>query len=130
MNNQENPLPGSSPDGSPGHATVTQHIDGFLDATTTVTLDGALVSVEELESLYVYWCSRNHHDPSATEDVLAALGQQGVEPVTRDGVDYVEGLVLIGGLVRDFILACEFSGTWGVPSAHEPATAREAAAAS
>lgn len=130
MNHQKNLLPGSSTHGSPGHLTVTQHIDEFLEATTTVTLDGALVSVDELESLYVYWCSRNHHDPSATEDVLAALGQQGVEPVTRDSVDYVEGLVLTGGLVRDFILACEFSGAWGVPSMHEPATAREATAAS
>ncbi|WP_146065602.1 hypothetical protein [Arthrobacter pityocampae] len=128
MNHQKNLLPGSSTHGSPGHVTVTQHIDEFLGATTTVTLDGALVSVDELESLYVYWCSRNHHDPSATEDVLAALGQQGVEPLARDGVDYVEGLVLTGGLVRDFILACEFSGVWGVPSTLEPATAREATA--
>ncbi|MHA7281512.1 hypothetical protein [Arthrobacter sp. TMS2-4] len=109
---------------------TSQHIDHFLQATSTVTLDGALVSLDELEGLYVYWCSLNHQDPSATLDVLAALERQGVERVTRDGVDYVEGLVLTGGLVTDFILSCDFAGTWGVPSAHELATAYEAAAAS
>ncbi|MHA7241223.1 hypothetical protein [Arthrobacter sp. TMS1-12-1] len=105
---------------------MTQHITGFLQTTTTVTADGALVSLDELESLYVYWCCLRGEDPSATEDVLAALGQQGVEPVTRDGVEYVEGLVLTGSLVTDFILSCDFTGTWGVPSAQELAAAREA----
>ncbi|MBG6223874.1 hypothetical protein IWX63_000422 [Arthrobacter sp. CAN_A2] len=109
---------------------MTQHIEHFLQATTTITTDGALVSVDELESLYVYWCSRNSEDPSATEQVVAALERHGVEPATRDGVDYVEGLVLTGSLVTDFILSCEFTGIWGVPAAYEPATALDAATAS
>lgn len=99
------------------------HLDRFLRATATVTTDGALVSLDELEGVYVYWCSRTGQDPSATEDLVDALEQQGVGPVTRDGVEYVEGIVLTGVLVTDFILACEFTGTWGVPSPHGPAAA-------
>ncbi len=106
------------------------HLDRFLRATTTVTTDGALVSLDELEGLYMYWCSRTGQDPSATEDLVDALEQQGVEPVTHDGVDYVEGLVLTGVLVTGFIVECKFTGSWGVPSAHEPATALDAGTAS
>ncbi|WP_052273806.1 hypothetical protein [Arthrobacter sp. L77] len=127
MTHQEALLPRPSAAGSsirpPHRSPLTQHLEHFLRATTTVTTDGALVSLDELEGLYVYWCSLNGQDPAATEDVVSALEQQGVEPVTRDGVDYVEGLVLTGGLVIDFILACEFTGAWGDPSAYGPATA-------
>ncbi|WP_434993206.1 hypothetical protein [Arthrobacter sp. Ld5] len=131
MNDQNALLPEPSADGLLIRETPTaQHIDRFLQATTTVTLDAALVSLDELEGLYVYWCSLNDQEPSATQDVLTALEQQGVEPLTRDGVEYVEGLVLTGGVVTEFIVSCEFAGTWGAPSVEELVTARDAAAAS
>lgn len=109
---------------------MTQHIEHFLRTTTTVTTDGSLVSIDELEGLYVYWCSLNDQEPSATSYVVAVLQSQGVYPTSHEGTDYLEGLVLTGSLVADFIVSCEFSGAWGLPFAHELAPEREVATAS
>ncbi len=109
---------------------MTQHIEHFLRATTTVTVDGSLVSIDELEGLYVYWCSLNDQEAAETSDVVAVLRSQGVETTSHEGMDYVEGLVLTGSLVTDFILSCEFSGAWGIPFVHELASAPEVATAS
>lgn len=109
---------------------MTQHIEHFLNTTTIITADGSLVPVEELESLYIYWCSQTGSASTETSDILAVLAEHGVDPVTQDGVPYVEGLVLSGSVVADFILSCDFAGAWGAPFAPEFASVREVATAS
>lgn len=109
---------------------MTQHIATFLQDCTTVTADGSLVSVDELEGLYLYWCSTRAHTPLETGDLVAALAEQGVEAAQRHGVDCVEGLVLTGGVMTEFILACDFTGAWGRPDLWELAPAQVAATAS
>jgi hypothetical protein len=98
---------------------MTQHIDNFLQDCITVTDDGSLVSLDELEGLYVYWCSLRGQDALATDALLEILSAARMEPSHQDGVDYVEGLVLTGHVVADFILAHDFSGNWGTPAAWE-----------
>ncbi|OUM39974.1 hypothetical protein [Arthrobacter sedimenti] len=137
---------------------MTQHIDDFLHDCTTVTADGSLVSVDEVEGLYLYWCSLRAADSTgnrgedsteeSTEDlvedsledfteesaetaaVLDAVYARGVEPIQRDGVDYVEGLVLTGPVMADFIVACDFAGVWGHPELCDLAAVREVVTAS
>jgi hypothetical protein len=109
---------------------MTQHIDDFLLACTTVTADGSLASVDEVEGLYGYWCSLTSSDALETGVVLEALHARGVEPAQRDGVDYVEGLVLTGPVMTDFILAVDFAGAWGHPDTRDSAVLREVATAS
>ena len=116
MTNQETLLPEPPADGSPSRAprhTPVAHLDRFLRATTTVTTDGALVSLDELEGLYVYWCSLRGFEPVDTELVLEALAPHDVAPVVHDGVECLEGLVLTGPVMAGFIMSCEFTGAWG-----------------
>ncbi|MDN4610856.1 hypothetical protein [Arthrobacter burdickii] len=125
---------------------MTQHTDDFLHDCTTVTADGSLVSVDEVEGLYLYWRSLRAADSSgdrvddstrdSTDDsvetaaVLDALYARGVEPIQRNGVDYVEGLVLTGPVVADFIVVCDFAGVWGQPELWELAAVQEVVTAS
>jgi hypothetical protein len=121
---------------------MTQHTDDFLHDCTTVTADGSLVSVDEVEGLYLYWRSLRAADSSgdrvddSTDDsvetaaVLDALYARGVEPIQRNGVDYVEGLVLTGPVVADFIVACDFPGVWGQPELWDLAAVQEVVTAS
>ncbi|MHA7279091.1 hypothetical protein ACX80H_04985 [Arthrobacter sp. MDT2-2] len=129
---------------------MTQHIDDFLHDCTTVTADGSLVSVDEVEGLYLYWRSLRAADstPDRVEDstddsaddsaedstetaaVLDALYARGVEPIQRNGVDYVEGLVLTGPVMAEFIVACDFVGAWGQPELWDLAAVREVVTAS
>ncbi|BBE23522.1 hypothetical protein MN0502_24050 [Arthrobacter sp. MN05-02] len=69
-------------------------------------------------------------DPTDTSAVLDALRSRGVEPAQRDGVDYLEGLVLTGPVMTDFILCCDFAGAWGHPDVRDLTTAGDVAAAS
>ncbi|MFJ6001337.1 hypothetical protein [Arthrobacter sp. NPDC092385] len=94
---------------------MTQHIENFLQDCTTVTGDGSHATLDEVEGLYVYWCSLRADDALDTDVLLEALQSRGVEPVQRDGVDYVEGLVLTGPIMAGFILSCDFAGAWGRP---------------
>lgn len=110
---------------------MTQHIAPFLQDCITVTADGSLVSLDELEGLYLYWCSTRADAPLETEDLVTVLlTQQGVERTQRDGVDCVEGLVLTGGVMAEFILTGDFTGAWGRPDLWDLATARQVATAS
>ncbi|MHA7285313.1 hypothetical protein ACX80I_03470 [Arthrobacter sp. MDT3-44] len=121
---------------------MTQHIDDFLHDCITVTADGSLVSIDEVEGLYLYWSSLRAADSTegssgvSTDDspdtaaVLEALYARGVEPIQRDGVDYVEGLILTGPVMADFIVACDFSGVWGQPELWDLAAVREVVTAS
>lgn len=118
---------------------MTQHIEEFLQECTTVTADGTLASLDEVEGLYLYWSSlravaasdgTDGADPTDTSAVLDALRSRGVEPARRDGVDYLEGLVLTGPVMTDFILSCDFTGAWGHPDVRELAPAGDVAAAS
>ncbi len=108
---------------------MTQHIDAFLNTCLTVTADGSLVSLDEFEGLYVYWCSHQDDDVLETAEVLDLLTPAGVELTQRNGVDYVEGLLLTGPVAAEFILSCEFSGAWGQPDSLELAELREVATA-
>ena len=92
---------------------MTQHISTFLLECITVTADGSLSTLDELEGLYVYWCSLRGTEPLDTEIVLEALVPHGVSQVTDDGVECLEGLVLTGPVMAEFILGCEFTGAWG-----------------
>jgi hypothetical protein len=129
---------------------MTQHIDDFLHDCTTVTADGSLVSVDEVEGLYLYWRSLraagstpdrvensaddstddSAEDSTETAAVLDALYARGVEPIQRNGVDYVEGLVLTGPVMAEFIVACDFAGVWGQPELWDLAAVREVVTAS
>lgn len=109
---------------------MMQHIQDFLQQCTTVTADGSLVSLDELEGLYVYWCSLGGKDVRETEAVLDELRLHGLETAQRHGVDYVEGLVLAGPVMADFILACHFTGAWGQPDLMDLAPVREVVTAS
>ncbi|AUZ87664.1 hypothetical protein CVO76_08505 [Arthrobacter agilis] len=118
---------------------MTQHIEEFLQECTTVTADGTLASLDEVEGLYLYWSSlravatsdgTDEADPTDTSAVLDALRSRGVEPAQRDGVDYLEGLVLTGPVMTDFILSCDFTGAWGHPDVRELEPAGDVAAAS
>ncbi|KNC13476.1 hypothetical protein AC792_15830 [Arthrobacter sp. RIT-PI-e] len=93
-----------------------QHLDSFSSTCLTLTDDGSLVPVDELEGLYLYWCSGTGETPVGTPALLESLAGLGAEPVQQDGVDYVEGLVLTGDVVADFILEHDFVGAWGVPT--------------
>ncbi len=95
---------------------MTQNIDQFLQDCSTFPADGSLTSLDELEGLYVYWCSLRDEEARTTEAVLDVLGTRGVEAATYDGVDYVEGLILTGPVKADFILSCDFAGFWGQPN--------------
>lgn len=95
---------------------MTQHITDFSRICLTVTDDGSLVSIDELEGLYLHWCSVTDRTPLDTATVLDALRGQGVERLSQDGVDYLVGLVLTGSTVADFILLQDFAGVWGVPT--------------
>ncbi|MUK01706.1 hypothetical protein GM708_07025 [Vibrio cholerae] len=108
---------------------MTQHIDAFLNTCLTVTADGSLVSLDEFEGLYVYWCSTHDEDALETSEVLGLLASEGVESTQRNGVDYVEGLLLTGPVAVEFILSCDFSGAWGQPDSMELADLREVATA-
>lgn len=92
---------------------MTQHLSTFLLDCTTATSDGSLTTLDEFEGLYVYWCSLHDEEPLETQLVLAALEQDDVASVTCDGIDYVEGLLLTGPVLREFIVSCEFAGAWG-----------------
>ena len=92
---------------------MTQHLSTFLLDCTTATSDGSLTTLDEFEGLYVYWCSLHDEEPLETQLVLAALEQDDIASVTRDGIDYVEGLLLTGPVLREFIVSCEFTGAWG-----------------
>jgi hypothetical protein len=92
---------------------MTQHLPAFFLECTTITADGSLSTLDELEGLYVYWCSLRGHEPVDTELVLEALAPHEVTPATHDGVEYLEGLVLTGPVMADFIMNCEFTGAWG-----------------
>lgn len=92
---------------------MTQHIEDFLQDCTTITGDGSQATLDEVEGLYVYWCSRRAEEALDTDVLLGSLQSRGVEPVQRDGVDHVEGLVLTGPVMAEFILSCDFAGAWG-----------------
>lgn len=109
---------------------MIQHIQEFLQHCTTVTADGSLASLDELEGLYVYWCSLTGTEALETDAVLDGLRLLGLEGTQRNGVDYVEGLLLTGPVMADFILACEFTGVWGQPDLVDLAAVREVATAS
>lgn len=94
---------------------MTQHLQDFLQDCTTATADGSLTSLDEIEGLYVYWCSLRKEDALPTEAVLDELRLRGLETVQRSGAEYVEGLLLTGPVMTGFILSCDFSGTWGRP---------------
>jgi hypothetical protein len=109
---------------------MTQHVDTFLQDCTTVTMDGSLASLAELEGLYLYWCSLRSEAPLDTAELVDALVSAGMEQTRRDGVDYVEGVVLTGELMAGFILTCDFAGAWGQPDIWEFAPVRHVATAS
>jgi len=109
---------------------MTQHIAHFSQDCLTITDDGSLVSVEELESLYLYWCEHTDQAPLDTSSVLEALAALGLVEAQQDGVDYVEGLVLTGSIVADFILSDDFAGVWGVPTRWDVAALPDVATAS
>jgi hypothetical protein len=92
---------------------MTQHIPTFFLECTTITADGSLSTLDELEGLYVYWCSLRGEEPLDTGYVLEALARHDVAPVTHDGVEYLEGLILTGPVMAEFIMSCEFTGAWG-----------------
>lgn len=94
---------------------MTQNIDQFLQDCSTFTADGSLTSFDELEGLYLYWCSLRDEEARPTEVVLDILRTRGVETATYDDVDYVEGLLLTGPVMAGFILSCDFAGAWGQP---------------
>ncbi|MHA7209017.1 hypothetical protein [Arthrobacter sp. MDT1-65] len=120
---------------------MTQHVRTFIQECITVTADGSLASIDEVEGLYLHWSSRRTADTSdAAADgyeaevsgespVLAALRGYGLETVRRDGVEYLEGLVLTGPVMADFILSCDFAGAWGRPDPLEPDLIEDVAAA-
>ncbi len=127
---------------------MPQHIEEFIRQCITVTADGSLVSADEVEGLYLHWLSLHaapstltsitSGDPEATEDpraddgspLLDALRSGGVGTVQNDGVEYLEGLVLTGPVVADFILSCDFAGVWGQPDPRELALIRDVASVS
>lgn len=110
---------------------MTQHIPTFLQDCTAVTADGSLVSADELEGLYLYWCSTRTDTPLTTEDLITALvAQEGVERLRHNGVDCLEGLVLTGAVMAEFILTCDFTGAWGQPDLWDLAAARDVATVS
>lgn len=106
---------------------MTQHIPAFLLECTTVTADGSLSTLDELEGLYVYWCSLRGHEPLDTGLVLEVLAPHAVTPTTHDGVKCLEGLVLTGPVMADFIMNCEFAGAWGFNDAMELGTVQQVA---
>lgn len=124
---------------------MTQHIRNFIQDCITVTADGSLASTDEIEGLYLHWSARGAAGTSAAEDeagheadeaeesdeshVLAALRGYGMQTVRRDGVEYLEGLVLTGPIVADFILSCDFAGAWGRPDPLEPELIEDVASA-
>ncbi|WP_104179219.1 hypothetical protein [Arthrobacter sp. B0490] len=125
---------------------MTQHLRNFIQECITVTADGSLAATDEVEGLYQHWSSLRAADTSDTSDtsddaaeyeaegsagspVLAALRGYGVETVRRDGVEYLEGLVLTGPVVADFILSCDFAGAWGRPDPLEPDLLEDVASA-
>ncbi len=134
---------------------MTQHPEEFIQDCITVTADGSLVSADEIEGLYLHWCSlratptstASHDDSdgsdgfddldasgdSAAEDgspLLDVLRTHGVVTVLNDGVEYLEGLVLTGPVVADFILSCDFAGAWGRPESQDLALLQDVASAS
>ncbi|MFC3299995.1 hypothetical protein FJV46_03805 [Arthrobacter agilis] len=109
---------------------MTQHIPTFLQDCTTVTADGSLVSFDELEGLYLYWCSTRSEAPLDVEVLAEALASRGVDRTLRHGVEYAEGLVLTGSVMAEFILTCDFSGVWGQPDPWDLAPAQDVATAS
>lgn len=104
---------------------MPQHIHDFLHACTTVTADGSLASLDEFEGLYVYWCSLREEEAVETAAVVDMLRPDGVETTQRDGVEYLEGLLLTGPVMAEFIVSCEFSGAWGRPDLVDRAVVRE-----
>ncbi len=124
---------------------MPQHIEEFIRQCITVTADGSLVSADEVEGLYQHWLSlrtapapltsittTDLEDLEADDDspLLDALRSGGVGTVQNDGVEYLEGLVLTGPVVADFILSCDFAGVWGQPDPRELALIRDVASVS
>lgn len=126
---------------------MPQHIEEFIRQCITVTADGSLVSADEVEGLYQHWLSlrtapapltspsedlEDLEDPEADDGspLLEALRSGGVGTVQNDGVEYLEGLVLTGPVVADFILSCDFAGVWGQPDPLELALIRDVASVS
>lgn len=107
-----------------------QHLDSFSSTCLTITDDGSLVSVDELEGVYLHWCAETGETALDTPTLLGSLAGLGAEPVRQDGVDYLEGLVLSGDVVADFILSQDFSGVWGVPTRWDAGALAEIATAS
>lgn len=94
---------------------MTQHLQGFLQDCTIITADASLAPLDEIEGLYVYWCSLRTEDALPTGAVLDGLRLRGLETTRRSGAEYVEGLLLTGPVMKDFIVSCDFAGTWGRP---------------
>lgn len=124
---------------------MPHHIEEFIRQCITVTADGSLVSADEVEGLYQHWLSlrtapapltsitsTDLEDLEADDDspLLDALRSGGVGTVQNDGVEYLEGLVLTGPVVADFILSCDFAGVWGQPDPRELALIRDVASVS
>ncbi len=110
--------------------TMTQHTEDFLRECITVTDDGSLATVDEVEGLYLYWCSLRTGAGTDTGSLLETLVAHGVEPVQQDGVDYLEGVILAGPVVADFISSCDFAGAWGHPDPRISELLRDVATAS
>ncbi|MEG9248974.1 hypothetical protein V6S67_12870 [Arthrobacter sp. Soc17.1.1.1] len=124
---------------------MPHHIEEFIRQCITVTADGSLVSADEVEGLYQHWLSlrtaptpltsittTDLEDLEADDDspLLDALRSGGAGTVQNDGVEYLEGLVLTGPVVADFILSCDFAGVWGQPDPRELALIRDVASVS
>lgn len=109
---------------------MTQHIQNFLRECTAITADGSLTTLDELEGVYIHWCSLRGEDVSETPLVDLLVLADGVESVTHDGADHIEGLVLTGPVVADFILTCDFIGAWGHAEQLDPGALAQVASAS
>jgi hypothetical protein len=109
---------------------MTQHTADFLQECITVTADGSLATLDEVEGLYQYWCSLHTGAGTDTGPLLETLAAHGVGPVHQDGVDYLEGVILAGPVVADFIMSCDFAGAWGRPDPRVSELLREVVTAS